>query len=40
MSKIAVAYGGGGHIRAAGIEVTGDFDTVVADIIKMIEEQL
>jgi phosphoesterase RecJ-like protein len=40
VSKIAVAYGGGGHIRAAGFEVTGDFDTVVADIIKMIEEQL
>ena len=40
VSKIAVAYGGGGHIRAAGFEVTGDFDTVVADIIKMIEEQI
>lgn len=40
VSKIAVAYGGGGHIRAAGFEVIGDFDTVVADIIKMIEEQL
>lgn len=40
VSKIAVAYGGGGHIRAAGFEVTSDFGTVVADIIKMIEEQL
>ncbi len=40
VSRIAVAYGGGGHIRAAGFEVIGDFDTVVADIIKRIEEQL
>ncbi|MGN0389502.1 MAG: bifunctional oligoribonuclease/PAP phosphatase NrnA [Wujia sp.] len=40
VSKIAVAYGGGGHIRAAGFEVTGDFETVLARILEMIEEQL
>ena len=40
VSELCAKLGGGGHIRAAGFEVTGDFDTVVADIIKMIEEQL
>ena len=40
VSKIAVAYGGGGHIRAAGFEVSGDFETVLAHILEMIEEQL
>lgn len=40
VSKIAVAFGGGGHIRAAGFEASGDFDTVLAQILEMIEEQL
>lgn len=40
VSRIAVAYGGGGHIRAAGFEVTGDFESVLAHILEMIEEQL
>lgn len=40
VSKIAVAYGGGGHIRAAGFEVQGDFETILAHILDMIEEQL
>ncbi len=40
VSKIAVAFGGGGHIRAAGFEVTGNFDDIMAKILEMIEEQL
>ena len=40
VSKIAVFFGGGGHIRAAGCEVNKQFDEVLADVLKMIEEQL
>lgn len=40
VSRIAVAYGGGGHIRAAGFEVKENFETALTQILKMIEEQL
>lgn len=40
VSKIAVSYGGGGHIRAAGVDIEGDFEATLKDILKMIEEQL
>lgn len=40
VSKIAVSFGGGGHIRAAGFEAEGSFETVLARILEMIEEQL
>ena len=41
VSRIAVAFGGGGHARAAGFSVRGvSRDAVVADVLKMIEEEL
>lgn len=40
VSKIAVAYGGGGHIRAAGFEATGSYEDNLRDILNMIKEQL
>ncbi|MBE5943883.1 MAG: bifunctional oligoribonuclease/PAP phosphatase NrnA [Lachnospiraceae bacterium] len=40
VSKISVAFGGGGHIRAAGFEVKGDYEENLSKILSMIEEQL
>lgn len=40
VSKIAIAFGGGGHIRAAGVDIKGNFDVTLDKILKMIEEQL
>lgn len=40
VSKIAVAFGGGGHIRAAGFEAKGDYNKNFNIILDMISEQL
>lgn len=40
VSRIAVAFGGGGHIRAAGVDIKGSFETTIKQILVMIEEQL
>ncbi len=40
VSKIAVSYGGGGHIRAAGFEVKGNYEDNLNNILAMIREQL
>ena len=40
VSKIAVAHGGGGHYRAAGFEMRGDYEQCLKTVIDMIEEQL
>lgn len=40
VSKIAVKFGGGGHIRAAGFEVDGDYETCLNKVLSMIKEQL
>lgn len=40
VSKIAVSFGGGGHIRAAGFEAKGDYEENLNRILSMIEEQL
>ena len=40
VSRIAVTFGGGGHVRAAGCTMTGTYDDVVDNIIGMIEKQL
>lgn len=40
VSRICVAFGGGGHIRAAGFDVKGDYDVLLAEVLKMISEQL
>lgn len=40
VSKIAVAFGGGGHIRASGFEVQGNYEENLNRILKLIEEQL
>ncbi len=39
VSKIALHYGGGGHIRAAGFTAKGTVHTIVNKIGEMIEEQ-
>ncbi|MDD6327580.1 MAG: bifunctional oligoribonuclease/PAP phosphatase NrnA [Lachnospiraceae bacterium] len=40
VSKIAVAFGGGGHIRAAGFEAKGPYEEHFTKILDMIYEQL
>lgn len=40
VSKIAVIYGGGGHIKAAGCTMTGTVQEVIDQLTKLIEEQL
>ncbi|MGN0435889.1 MAG: bifunctional oligoribonuclease/PAP phosphatase NrnA, partial [Wujia sp.] len=40
VSRIAVAFGGGGHLRAAGFEVSGDYEEKLSIILDMIKEQL
>lgn len=40
VSKIAVAFGGGGHIRAAGFEAKGAFTDSFNKILTMLNEQL
>lgn len=37
VSKIAIAFGGGGHERAAGYTIKGDINTAKSELIKMIE---
>lgn len=38
--KIAVMYGGGGHIRAAGCTMTGTYHDVINNIIRQVDIQL
>lgn len=38
-SKIAVSLGGGGHVRASGVTIEGDYDTVIDKIISRVEAQ-
>ena len=40
VNLIACAFGGGGHIRAAGCEIEGDKDTVILKVTELIKEQL
>ena len=40
VSKIACSHGGGGHVKAAGCNIKGDPDKIVAEIVAEIEKQL
>lgn len=40
VNRIACALGGGGHVRAAGVEVTGTKEQILEQVTKMIAEQL
>lgn len=40
VSRIAVSFGGGGHIRAAGFEAEGSYEDNMSRILEMINEQL
>lgn len=40
VAKIAVAYGGGGHARAAGITMQGESTAIIETLLKDIKEQL
>ena len=40
VSEIAISLGGGGHMRASGYSITGDFKTEKAKLIKIIGGKL
>ncbi len=40
VSAIAVALGGGGHVRAAGFSAIGPYEDTLEQILEMIEEQM
>lgn len=40
VSEIACSHGGGGHVKAAGCNIKGDPDKIVAEIVAEIEKQL
>lgn len=40
VSEIACSHGGGGHVKAAGCNIKGDSDKIVAEIVAEIEKQL
>ncbi len=40
VSKIAVHFGGGGHIKAAGCSMYGDVSEIIADLAEELETQL
>ena len=40
VSSIAGSLGGGGHVKAAGCEVSGTYEEIVEKLLKLISEQL
>ena len=40
VSEIAVKFGGGGHLHAAGFETEGEMDDILGRVLTMVEEQL
>lgn len=40
VAKVAVIFGGGGHVRAAGASAKGDPETIIARILKAMEPEL
>ena len=40
VAEIAVKFGGGGHVRAAGFSMQGDPDTIIETIVAEIKKQL
>ena len=40
VSEIAISLGGGGHVRAAGVQVEGDYDATLQNILAQMGRQL
>ena len=40
MAKVAMEYGGGGHIRAAGVSMEGNADEIIKKILEEMKKQL
>jgi phosphoesterase RecJ-like protein len=40
VSEIAVVFGGGGHVKAAGFDANGTYDEVLNKVIDMVKERL
>jgi phosphoesterase RecJ-like protein len=39
VSEIAVSFGGGGHIKAAGCSIKGDVDSIISSLVEKISKQ-
>lgn len=37
VSEIAVSFGGGGHVRAAGFDIEGSLEDVIEKVLKKIQ---
>lgn len=40
VARIAVQYGGGGHVRAAGFSMTGDSEEIIEQLVEEVKKQL
>lgn len=40
VSKIAMTFGGGGHVRAAGFDMIGTLENIIAQVLEQIEKAL
>ena len=40
VSEVAACFGGGGHVKAAGVTMQGTSQTIIANLIEKIREQL
>jgi phosphoesterase RecJ-like protein len=40
VSQVAVTFGGGGHVKAAGLTMTGTIPEIIAQLTAEIEKQL
>lgn len=40
VAKIAVSFGGGGHVRAAGCSISGESDAIIRQIVDMIAKEI
>lgn len=40
VSKIAGSFGGGGHVKAAGCEISGDYGQIIAALLEQVSAQL
>ncbi|TCT15049.1 phosphoesterase RecJ-like protein [Natranaerovirga pectinivora] len=38
--KIAMAFNGGGHTKAAGCSITGDYNKIIDEILELIQQQI
>ena len=40
VSEIAVSFGGGGHVRAAGFDIEANLENAITTVLDKIKEQI